>query len=405
MNAKWWVLPVLLAAMAGGAFHQAAALRGKYVARRSPIIYPAQSIALRMNHAHPAHRALKCVQCHTNAGTSRQARDVLIPKETACISCHNAQTRSIPGQVTASDQDKNCGFCHVGYGSNPDTPRWVPASIVPTPRLRFSHARHVKQGMRCLTCHQGITESAQGTREHLPTMRQCFECHGSVKQNRISKKLKKLNAPSRCSTCHLTLPDGRLRTQYPEGWLNPPRWLFGMHHDQDFIVRHRWVGADQGSLCESCHTEKDCLDCHDSRVRPLSIHPNDFLSTHAQLSRREGQRCTSCHVTQSFCAECHARIGISPLSAPESRGTGRFHPPPEQWVSGPALHAVEARRSLSTCVSCHAERDCVSCHGGMGIGAGISPHPPGFAAKCRESLRANDRACRTCHLDVTSLCP
>lgn len=405
MKARW-IIPVLaIATITSGVLHQAAALRGKKrSARRSTIIYPQQHIKLRMNHAHPAHRKLRCVSCHTEANNSRKAEDLLIPKETACASCHQSQTRAAAGSTQATDQGKDCAFCHIGYGSNPKAPAWVPASSFPTPRLKFSHARHVKQGMRCVSCHQGITEAAQGTREHLPTMRQCFSCHGRTVTKDKHAGVPAMRASTKCTTCHLTLPDGRLRSRYPEGWLNPPTWLFGMHHDRDFIVRHRWVGADHGALCESCHTEKDCLDCHDGRIRPPSIHPGDFLSTHPQLARREGQRCTSCHATQSFCVECHARIGVSTISAPEVRGTGRFHPPAEQWVGGPSLHAREAKRSLSTCVSCHAEQDCVSCHGGLGIGAGVSPHPAGFAAKCQEQLRANDRACRQCHMDVSTLC-
>ncbi|MCB9708400.1 MAG: cytochrome c3 family protein [Myxococcales bacterium] len=392
-----------LAILGMGAWQQASAIKAKSLGKRSPIIYPRQQIALRMNHAHPAHRKLRCVVCHTDAGKSRRVEDVLIPKESTCQPCHASDTRAASAPAARKEIGKRCEFCHIGYGTNPKAPAWVPQSRFPHARLRFSHARHIQQGMRCLSCHEGINDAKQGTRAHLPSMRQCLGCHGNP--NADKKRDKKGRPSGTCSTCHLSKPDGKLRTRYPEGWLNPPAWLYGMHHDADFIVRHRWIAADHGPLCESCHTQKDCLDCHDGRIRPVSIHPNDFLSTHAQLARREGQRCTTCHSTQSFCAGCHARIGVSMLSAPEVRAKGRFHPDTAQWVGGPSLHAREARRSLSTCISCHAERDCVSCHGGLGIGAGLSPHGPGFLSKCREQKRANDRACRTCHVDTTALCP
>ena len=76
-----------------------------------------------------------------------------------------------------------------------------------------------------------------------------------------------------------------------------------------------------------------------------------------------------------------------------------FHPP---GFAG-AAHGMEARRSMTTCASCHSERDCVACHGATSIGAGLSPHPPGFAAGCASALERNPRACITCHGDAAGL--
>jgi hypothetical protein len=225
-------------------------------------------------------------------------------------------------------------------------------------------------------------------------MESCHRCHGGPAPS----------ASDDCATCHLTLPDGRLRSRFPEGELDPPAWLFDMNHDADFLVRHRWVGADHGDKCASCHEENDCADCHDGRIRPSRrIHPNDYLTIHPQMARRDDPQCTSCHSTQNFCMECHARIGVSSVSAPDVSAPGRYHPPPEVWTRGPVLHGREARRSMTTCVSCHAERDCVDCHGVSGIGGGISPHPPGFVAECGRLLRQNPRACQTCHGDTAAL--
>jgi hypothetical protein len=138
-------------------------------------------------------------------------------------------------------------------------------------------------------------------------------------------------------------------------------------------------------------------------VRSLRVHPGDYLTTHVAQARRDSPRCTSCHQVSRFCAECHARLGLSTMSAPDVRAVERYHPPNAVWVEGPALHAREAQRSMNACASCHAEDDCVTCHGALGIGAGLSPHPPGFAAGCSALLDSNARACRTCHGDVEAL--
>lgn len=357
--------------------------RPQRAARRSAIVYPRETIAIRMDHSLAAHAELPCVRCHTGADRSRVTADDLNPAEATCLPCHAEQIRrdaSTPG----------CATCHTGYGV--EGPRVVPESSFPDARIRFSHELHVRRGMACESCHAGVEDVALATRDHLPTMRSCMQCHDG-----------RGSAPSECTTCHLRLPDGRVRTQWPEGRMLPPAWLHGMEHDADFIVRHRWVAADVGDLCAQCHTERDCADCHDGRVRPRRVHPNDWLALHAQMSRRDEPRCTSCHNTQHFCVECHARVGVSPIAAPNVRAPARFHPPASAWIDGANGHGREARRSMSACVSCHAERDCVACHGALGIGAGLSPHPRGFADRCQAALDANPRACRACHADVADL--
>jgi hypothetical protein len=201
-----------------------------------------------------------------------------------------------------------------------------------------------------------------------------------------------------CAACHPALPSGRLRTAFPEGALIPRGPLLGIQHDADFIVRHRWLAADHGETCASCHSEDECARCHDGVRRPRGIHPNDYLVLHAQDARRAATRCTSCHATQSFCGACHARLGIAQLSAPDLATPRRFHPPAAQWSRGPVLHAREAQRALDSCITCHSERDCVACHGSRAAGfGGASPHPPGFARECSRAFARDSRPCLSCH--------
>ncbi len=355
--------------------------------RPSPIVFPPRAPGARAAHAIPAHARLRCERCHEGASRSDRAADVLTPRESSCLPCHaGAIARS--GDASGDDAER-CRLCHVDAAAGV---RAAPATRE-APRVHFSHAVHARAGARCLSCHSDIDTTADAP-PHMPTMRSCFDCHGGPSPS----------APSTCTTCHVALPDGRMRSRFEEGWLDPPSWLHDMRHDADFIVRHRWIGADRAELCATCHTESDCSDCHDGRVRPARrVHPNDYLTIHPQMARRDEPRCTSCHSTQTFCAECHARLGISTTSAPDVRASRRYHPPPEVWTRGPALHGREARRSMTTCTSCHSERDCVTCHGVLGIGAGLSPHPPGFERSCRPLLESNNRACRTCHGDVAAL--
>lgn len=201
----------------------------------------------------------------------------------------------------------------------------------------------------------------------------------------------------RCASCHEALPDGRLRTRFSHGRLKPATSWLGITHDRDWLVRHRWVAADRGALCAKCHKESDCTDCHDSRTRPRAIHPNDWLTLHPQHARRSATDCQGCHSPQTFCTECHARLGISQLAAAGTRAGRRFHPPAALWVGTANQHGREAQRSLSSCVSCHAEQDCIRCHAAGVSGGTRSPHPADFLDRCGSLLSANTRACVSCH--------
>lgn len=184
-----------------------------------------------------------------------------------------------------------------------------------------------------------------------------------------------------------------------------------LDHGTSFVNDHAELAANDSQACARCHSENDCLACHDGRVRPRSIHPNDFLSLHAEAARLNGPSCATCHHSQSFCVSCHERSGIAESGpAGVAARRGRFHPPSSVWsgaARGPGHHAWEAQRNLSACVSCHAERDCVRCHATQGVGgpaAGLpagagrtNPHPSGFARDCAAALRSNSRPCRVCH--------
>lgn len=351
----------------------------------SPIIYPVRTPTIRAAHGNPAHSRLRCVRCHEGAAQATSSGQVGLPEERTCLPCH---AEAVDRQGGAGE----CATCHLNWEEGvfqPDSPTFG--------RIRFSHQLHARRGVGCLSCHEDVSTST-GSR-HLPTMESCIGCHESTTPQVASG----VAGPRECTMCHLQLPDGRMRSRYPEGWLNPPIWLGGLHHDRDFLTRHRWVASDSSAECATCHTENQCVACHDGRVPLQRVHAGNFIAIHSDAARRNDSRCTSCHTTQLFCTECHSRLGLSTMSAPIVRTSERYHPPDDVWVTGPALHGREARRNMNACVSCHAERDCVSCHGVRGVGAGISPHPPSFLSECDARLAANSRACVRCHGDLSAL--
>ncbi len=389
-DAKWPLIFLVLLSLSGLASGLAGSQAGPTSDLVSPIVYPPETGGIIMNHSHPAHLRLRCQRCHEGTTQSQRASDSLIPQEQSCAPCHSENLREHTSERTFSER---CAMCHL-EGEDGQ----VVHSEFPSARLHFSHQTHARSGVGCIDCHS-VQSVQTATRHELPSMESCLRCHEAAGvQTREPMHAERRDVESECTTCHLSLPDGRMRTEFREGELSPPRWLLSMDHDRDFIVRHRWLAADNGSVCAECHTERECIQCHDARVRPSSIHRGDFLTTHASDAQRNNPNCTSCHNTQRFCAECHARLGLAPIRAVGVASGFEVHPP-----GFADAHGVEARRSMTTCTSCHTERDCVTCHGASGIGAGLSPHPPGFAAQCRSALERNARACVTCHGDLSAI--
>ena len=420
----------------------------------SPLIYPAETIPIAFDHAQHARLGATCEGCHVSAQTSTSAGDNLIPREAACRSCHKID-RDQPAKVVPQGQGAaRCDACHVDAGGN----KWMPAEMgtlkgspsppatgpagqspsVPTrsgapvdpprvalarPNLKFNHKLHAARGYACALCHTTADTSAGPvTRVDLPMMASCLGCHDGKQ------------ATARCSACHITEPDGRLKTKLVSvstmaaggtGPLVPSGSLRGIdEHGPTFRRDHAQAGRDE-KYCLSCHRRNECIDCHGGVVRPPDIHPSDYVSLHAVDARRNTPDCSACHRTQSFCVGCHQRSGVAAdpeggllgrrANNPFGTGTGvkSFHPP--GWARDPggavittprpASHSLAAKQNIRACASCHREESCLTCHSADPLRAPtipsprISPHGPNFAstARCRFLAARNKRVCRKCH--------
>jgi hypothetical protein len=385
----------------------------------SDVIFPAQQLTLRFNHKFHVGDAngphAKCETCHGKATNSESVSDKLTPLGTVCDSCHMTDHANLEHVTPGDEEEGKCAFCHVGY--KPENGNAVARFTLPRANMVFNHKKHLSRNINCQQCHGAVQELELATRDQLPRMRGCFTCH------QMPDSAARGEAKSDCLTCHLrangdpTTPTktadvhgifagsaagggGRMKTSFASGPLMPPRWLRGAAHTPDWIERHKMVAGNDSQFCSNCHKEDFCVACHDGRVRPRSIHPNDYISMHPIEARQAAQKCTSCHREQSFCISCHQRVGVSMSGPPDARASGRFHPAKVIWSDAPRRpghHAFEAERNLNACVSCHIERDCVTCHGGQGIGGGFNPHRDGFAGGCNTQFRRNPRPCFVCH--------
>ena len=362
----------------------------------SDVIFPPQHIMVRFNHAKHMAKEIgaTCKTCHGVALRSTSAADTLVPPGDTCDACHSTDHTTLTHVTPGDDAMGQCAYCHLGYKSSDQNA--VAEVRFPRANLLFNHKAHVDRNIACPQCHGSVEKLELATRDQLPRMRGCFNCHQQT------DAASRGEANSACDTCHIRGGDRGtvIKTMFSSGTLMPPRWLHNAAHTPDFIERHKWVAADDSQFCANCHKNDFCTDCHDGRVRPRTIHPNDYLNMHAIESRMATQKCSSCHQEQTFCQDCHLRVGVAQSSPIGARDSGRFHPPKSIWSDPPRKpghHAFEAERNLNACVSCHNERDCITCHGALGVGAGFDPHKSGFLGSCAAQFRRNPRPCLTCH--------
>ncbi|MFT7582259.1 MAG: hypothetical protein ACI9MR_003941, partial [Myxococcota bacterium] len=386
------------------------AIQRKRFGRRhtpSPIIMPDQSLPLRFSHKLHVAQEMDCTDCHSSVVKSVRSQDVNLPPEAVCLDCHDVEE----GMTEAGgDPPAKCSTCHPGFvptwkagADKTDTSQVTihPAAVViPAPNLKFNHRVHVAKGVKCETCHGDMSQVDLATRDTvLPLMETCIGCHDGKQ------------APDECGTCHLTLPDGRMKTDFHGKKLAPAGWYRDDAHDSDWLYNHRKAAQQGDGYCESCHTPKECVDCHNGVKKPLKVHPNDWILQHPISARKNTPDCQSCHRTQTFCVDCHQASKVVAESPNRIANRLQFHP--DGWVEptgrrGPNHHAYQAQRNIRACASCHTEETCLDCHSSADLpgaaGLNVNPHPPGFVSSgtCQAMVNRNARVCTKCHTNTDS---
>jgi hypothetical protein len=351
----------------------------------SPVVYPMQRLPLVFSHGKHLGRGTGCNACHPAAASSRSAVDDLLPTEAACRACHPID-RSQPELVVGGQPPAACRACHAGYA--PGAP--IARVYVTPPPLKFDHSAH--GASPCDSCHGDLRAVGLATRQQLPTMGSCLRCHTRGAEER------------HCTDCHLATRGGLMETRFEHGTLVPAHDGLGDAHGPEFRRHHTQEARQSGATCAACHDRSECIACHQGVVKPMEFHPGNYVLTHAVDARRGRPDCSACHRAESFCIACHEREGIGSRGDTEytSGEPGRaFHPP--GWATagaGPNRHAMEARRSITGCASCHREDDCLRCHSAEPGSLRASPHPPGWrgSARCKALDRGNRRMCLRCHI-------
>ncbi|MFN0180249.1 MAG: hypothetical protein ACKVZ0_15725 [Gemmatimonadales bacterium] len=284
---------------------------------------------------------------------------------------HGVQARG-PGRVPVAASCATCharDFCIVCHVDAPETPTIQALGLDPR---SLAHRAELKAP----ATHQ----AADFARRHGGTMgpkgERCATCH--TKES--------------CLTCHVTPPSGRRALAAAGPGRGPGAQLTRtrpISHAADFSQQHAPAASSKPTSCAACHARSDCLDCHrPDPGRGSGFHPAGFATRHPAAAYARESSCNDCHNVQQFCVTCHAQAGTTSRA---TLGKVSYHDGKQSFLFG---HGQAARQSLESCVSCHAERDCLTCHASQG-GRRFNPHGPGFDPD--RLRRKNPEMCRACH--------
>lgn len=240
--------------------------------------------------------------------------------------------------------------------------------------VKFSHSFHLDMDFTCDLCHGENEAPSRADHDN------CLDCHDF-----------EIQAPDeRCLKCHLT-PESRepIPTRKPETYRSI-EFKHAPHTAEDKVACATCHGKLKGKgtsfnfplmeQCTSCHLEKGapltCSTCHDkirADRRPDS-HTTVWMAEHGRQRLKPDHTCVMCH-KDDFCASCHMDM--------KPRSHTQF------WRD--REHGLKARYSREKCMACHQEDFCISCHE-------TTPpvsHKPGWGEPTLKH-------CRVCHLPVES---
>ncbi len=345
----------------------------------------------------------QCLDCH------KLPAEHLAVADTACSTCHLSlvDAKTLPeSRIKAfgtPPSHKDPGFMVKGLKGHGALAKGS-GTIRVSASCSTCHARDF-----CLSCHvnapetpliQGLGPDARSLAikaelKAPATHRSAdFDRRHGTRIGARAEKCSTCHTRESCTACHAGVPAPAVRALAAFGPGRAAGALVArkkpVNHTANFGEKHGPVASAAARSCSTCHVRTTCLECHrPDAARTSGFHPTGFLNRHPSAAYAREASCSDCHDSRQFCASCHNQAG---MTSSRLLGTGANYPDAKQtFLFG---HGQTARQGLESCDSCHAERDCLTCHSSVG-GRRFNPHGPGFDPN--RLARKNPQMCAACH--------
>jgi len=266
-----------------------------------------------------AHAQTTCVECHTKPrpwyATPLRLVDragLLVRDVSAHLAGGYDTSIDRSSAATSPITDEVCLQCH-------DANRKATSGY----RIKIDHVEHAKRNGSCVSCHVRTAHPVESRGRALTFMAECFTCHGTPDQPEASAE---------CNVCH---PD--------DYELIPPT-----HENKQWAKKHGETAVSDFGLCEMCHTEQFCTDCHGVTMP----HPEGWAegaTGHSLVAKTNRAVCENCHGKRlDMCTMCHHQD---------------YEPSKGPWVKQ-HFESVEKQGAAYCFQACHSPVFCIKCHAG-----------------------------------------
>ncbi|MFH1132476.1 MAG: hypothetical protein V1754_14160, partial [Pseudomonadota bacterium] len=262
---------------------------------------------LRFSHRLHSAKEVSCEVCHQPKGGEMGK-----PPMSSCLACHRekkATNRCVVCHLSSKD-----GRLETRFGNERLKPSGSPKGDAHNALFARRHTQVARANQQyCEKCH---------------TQNDCLRCHaGSFKPNKFHQSdyvthhvLDARKNDPNCSSCHRSqtfcischLQTGTAQSSKQGGFkpntgtrFHPP----GFTDKQVGPKHHSYSARRNVATCSSCHTEKNCIQCHGSRLTGrggINPHPKDFGKSLKcrMLSKRNHRACLKCHPMESKRLKC-----------------------------------------------------------------------------------------------------
>jgi cytochrome b subunit of formate dehydrogenase len=265
-----------------------------------------------------AHKRVDCVECHTDALTTKHPRNNL-GKVTfePCLACHEDEITPFKDSVHARVKGGEPATCQGCHGSVHTTPKSSSPNAPMSP---------VNQLRNCGQCHKEMMEGYLGSVHArallvsgLNSAPACSDCHGSHDIQRHTTRGSRSShakSPETCGSCH----EGILKV-----WADSAHgalWKEGKDGPVCTSCHHAHSVEDPTTLDSRPHMAHECGNCHE---KELESYHDGFHGKSAHVGRAHAAVCSDCHTPHENLAASNPASTTHPARLAETCGTAGCH--------------------------------------------------------------------------------
>jgi nitrate/TMAO reductase-like tetraheme cytochrome c subunit len=329
-----------------------------------------------VTYSETAHNQIKCVDCHDKPGI----KNIIPNKLNLAKEVYSHYKGIIPEQILQTKDElissQNCLKCHSKN-----------RLITATGDLKVNHPGHVKEGIPCITCHEGVVHAKIAARE-LNMAEDRDKWTRTNAEKLIAEKYSEPNMGT-CIDCHDKVNKGQ-KPWEDTGYFMPPNTQKINNNSTAANDENNEIAQNQktqelilqaiGKQKRNVKISMECKTCHKIVKVPLLHKHLDWPVNHGSTAIQQLDKCLNCHQDSKWIKRVpkedimtliemsKQKVKYTPnyeLVKVESR-TNKFcrtchsSKPPSHtqsnWAPGHAVAAADDSEKLK-CFICHDENE------------------------------------------------